>query len=400
MLILLSFDGVHYGDLQLAQLPSLRRIVQKGLFVKRLETVFPSVTWNIHTSVVTGKKPKDHRIYGNEIYDRQRQTIDHYFCRQLGTKEDLIQCETFYDALAKEGKTIASICWPLTQGAKHIEKNIPEFYTQEEFDRFCTPGFYEELKQEGFPLSCYGRWSKEHSLGPLQDSLTEEILEYIIRNRQADVILGHYLLYDSFQHEFGVGSPEAIWALSYVDSLIGRLLDCLEKEGLMEDTQIILFSDHGHSNVTQAFDINRILDMASCSRDALRVANNGGCALLYAIGTEGENQLKEARIILQNHPGVEKIYDGKNMEEIGWSLPEKPDKLFPDIVLALREGWCCAEGELKSKSMHGYNPKTVERMNGFLAACGRGFDQGAVVENMLVTDICDLIQKVYPQKER
>lgn len=397
MLILLSFDGVHYADLELAQLTNLKRISQDGVFVKRLETVFPSVTWNIHTAVVTGKRPSGHRIYGNEIYDRENRCRNNYFKMNLGTKEELIKSETFYDILAeKNDLRISAVCWPLTQGAKNIDLNIPEFYTQQEFDDYCSMDFYNELKEKGFSVNRYGEWSEKHSLGPMQDELTASIIEYIIKNRKADIILGHFLLFDSLQHEFGVGSPEAVWSLKYVDSLIGRILDVIEKEGLKDESNIIVFSDHGHTAVTDIYNPVKILEEGGAETHNFNFAYNGGCVLLYAEGENKEQILKNAKKILEKHPGTDKVFDSENMYEAGWSLPEKEDKLFPDLIIALKDGWCGTEETyVKSKSMHGYLPGSVERMNGFLTASGNGFGKGIVIENMSITDIYDIVMDIY-----
>ncbi len=395
MLILISFDGVHYGDLNLTNLPNLKRISDNGLFVNRLETVFPSVTWNIHTSVVTGKNPCEHRIYGNEIYDRKAGKNNNYYKMELGTKEELIKVPTFYDILALENKKTAAICWPLTQGAKNIDINIPEFYTQEEFDNFCSQDFYNELKENGFPVNRYGDWSKKHALGPLQDDLTASIIEYIIKNRRADIILGHFLLYDSLQHEFGVGSPEALWSIRYVDTLIGRIIDCIESENIKDECSLIIFSDHGHTNVTNLFNAKEILNDSDCDTTNLRFAYNGGCVLVYGIGENKIQNLEAAKEVFRKHIGTDKIFDENNMHEAKWSLPEKKDVLFPDFVVALKEGWCGTENNnCEVKSMHGYLPSKVERMNGFLTAMGKGFEKEATVENISITDIYNMVMDI------
>ena len=400
MLILISFDGVHYNDLKLTDLPNVQKIIKNGLFVKRLETVFPSVTWNIHTSVVTGQKPEKHRIYGNSVFNRDTNEGGNYSKMSLGPKEELVKVPTFYDKMALDGKKIAAVCWPLTQGAKNIDMNLPEFYTQEEFDNYSTKEFFDELKEKGFNVDRYGEWSEKHSLGPLQDSLTAEIIEYIIKNKKADVILGHFLLYDSFQHDFGVGSPEALWALRYIDSLIGRIMDTAEAEKI-ENLNFMVFSDHGHSNIKYPFDFYKVLSDEGCETECFKTANNGGSVLVYALENCKSDIIEKAKDILKNHGAVDKIIDESNMNEVGWSVPDYYDKLFPSFIVALKEDWCGAgdDGKLSMKSMHGYLPSTVERMNGFMASCGTHFEKGSNVDNMEITKIYDIAMDIYEKGE-
>lgn len=397
MLLLISFDGVHYGDLNLTKLPNISRLIENGTYTKRLETVFPSVTWNIHTSVVTGEMPSIHRIYGNSIYSRTLCRKSSYFKTELGSKDQLMAAPTIYDALTEKGLRVASICWPLTQSAPSIALNIPEFYTQEEFDNACSGEFYNELIQHGFPMHRYGDWSANHLLNPMQDELTESIIEYIVRNKKADVVFGHFLLYDSMQHDFGVRSPEALWSLRYVDGLIGRLLETLEENGILEESNIILFSDHGHTDVKRNFLANEELTILDSSIPPFIIVNNGGAVFLYRTDDHSDEDLKKTAEAYKRCEAVERVYYADNFGEVGWSLPTQNDCLFPDLVLALKEGWCGA-GDSEQKvirSIHGYNPQTVERMNGFMVCSGSRFQSGVIQESAHVTDIFRLIEQVF-----
>jgi len=54
---------------------------------------------------------------------------------------------------------------------------------------------------------------------------------------------------DSSQHFYGLGSPEAQEALRVVDECLGLVLVALERKGLLDETDLLLVSDHGHSTV-------------------------------------------------------------------------------------------------------------------------------------------------------
>src|SRR5262249_43074890 len=60
---------------------------------------------------------------------------------------------------------------------------------------------------------------------------------------------------DSAQHSYGLGTPNAVDALRAQDVLLGKLLDRLRELGVDGSTDIIIVSDHGHSNIAGPRDV-------------------------------------------------------------------------------------------------------------------------------------------------
>src|SRR5207247_1894018 len=82
------------------------------------------------------------------------------------------------------------------------------------------------------------------------------------------------LCVDSLQHLHGPRSPEAYWALEYVDGLIGRFLG-----GLSGETTVFVVSDHGFLPSTREIRPNVRLRVLGASREARFVTNHGAGAL-------------------------------------------------------------------------------------------------------------------------
>src|SRR5262249_23617736 len=158
---------------------------------------------------------------GNHVFDRaERLMIAHY-----GDATDRpVRAETLCESAARAGLGTASVCWPKTRGLSCIDDNIPEFYDQELFERYASGPLWEELAEQGLPVGRYGEWSRVHGFGPQQDWLSLEVALHVLRRRAPHLLLLHFLVFDSFQHDYGVGSAEAVWAIEYVDGLVGRLL--------------------------------------------------------------------------------------------------------------------------------------------------------------------------------
>ena len=76
---------------------------------------------------------------------------------------------------------------------------------------------------------------------------------------------------DSTQHSYGIGTANWHDALRATDALVGRIRDRVQELGLLASTDLIVVSDHGHSNVSGAlelFPLRAIRDGAAADADA------------------------------------------------------------------------------------------------------------------------------------
>ncbi len=74
-------------------------------------------------------------------------------------------------------------------------------------------------------------------------------LNYILPTQQPDLSLIWFRNPDSTEHAYGVGTKNFRDALHAQDQLLGQLQLVLQARGELNDTNIIVVSDHGHSNV-------------------------------------------------------------------------------------------------------------------------------------------------------
>src|SRR5436305_557967 len=78
----------------------------------------------------------------------------------------------------------------------------------------------------GYPLHRQGEWA-ELPRRFFKDEMVGSVASHVARRHEPDLLLVHFLCVDSLQHLYGPRSPEAYWAIEYVDGLIGRFLDSL-----------------------------------------------------------------------------------------------------------------------------------------------------------------------------
>jgi predicted AlkP superfamily pyrophosphatase or phosphodiesterase len=401
-LCLISVDGLCASALgeRVLSLPALRGLAARGATSAGLTPSFPSVTWPCHTTLVTGARPARHGILGNQVFDRrERRPVSHYGDRS-GMRP---RVETLYEAAAAAGRTTAAVCWPQTRGAGCLRDNVPEFYEQELFETYASRPLWDELCAAGLPVDRYGEWSARHALGPLQDWLTLEIARHILRRRPPDVMLVHFLVVDSFQHDHGVDSPEARWALEYVDRLIGSLVDELAAVGRLEQTNVVVVGDHGFAPVDRRTLPNVVLhaeglldlDRQGAMVDhRVWVAANGGSAHVYvAPGPQRGALVARVRERFAGAEGVGLVLGAESFGDLGLPRPED-DPTQGDLILVAAEGWYFGEHATEDaaavapsyRGMHGHLPEDPRLRAGFVAA-GPGIGEGIALPGLDHLDV-------------
>src|SRR4029077_8117194 len=85
-------------------------------------SVFPSVTYPAHTSIVTGVDPGTHGIVTNTAWDPEDRNQEGW----RWYAED-IQARTLWDAAREAGLETAIVNWPVTVGAR-ASWLVPEYW--------------------------------------------------------------------------------------------------------------------------------------------------------------------------------------------------------------------------------------------------------------------------------
>lgn len=407
-LIVLSIDGLNqfYLDDPNIEMPVLRALAKNGGRVNTLETCYPSVTWAAHTCVATGCTPQQTGVYGNTVYDKGGRRSYSYFDPTLAGAGELIRRETIFDALNKKGYTVASVCWPMTQGLDAVKYNIPEFYKDEYFENYATRELWQDLAEKGVPVAEYAKWSSNHALGHLQDELTTEIACRILEDTETDVLFLHYLLTDSYLHDYGAGSPEVRWACGYVDKLLGDLLR--KADGAWKDYSVIVFTDHGQTDIKRYFHANAALRRAGLycperpEESKVISVSNGGSSFLYELNGSG-GMAAALEEIARYDDVVEEIWDREEMLRRGYKNLGGAFDFLPDAIVSYRDGVCCSNTDREDgvyslpsryKSTHGFST-SHPNMNGFLVAGGSGFKKGACRQNGGLKDIAPTIAELF-----
>ena len=67
-LIVISFDAVSSDDIdKLEKLDNFKYLMDNGSVIKNVESVYPTLTYPAHATIMTGMYPKNHGIINNTL---------------------------------------------------------------------------------------------------------------------------------------------------------------------------------------------------------------------------------------------------------------------------------------------------------------------------------------------
>ncbi len=257
-LIVLTFDALQADDLQyLLNRPHFSRIKDKLAIVENLREVYPTLTYPIHTTMITGKKPNEHGIFHNQRADLYPHGNDFNIMGQNWYWEyEAINCETIFDIATKNGLKVGTSCWPVTAGAKNW-LNVPEIWPtttdkaeiQKLFEKSCSKDGYDKY---------YNKYISKYTWDDNSDMVlySTDIAVDMLKKDNLDVLFCHAIILDHYRHVFGVYGKMSEEAITQMDMFTGKLLDILEETGELEDTSFVVLGDHGQIDIKTIFNIN------------------------------------------------------------------------------------------------------------------------------------------------
>ena len=247
MLVVISFDGVKDTEFEkmasdARRYPNIAAFMQDACYTGNVYTTFMSNTYPIHSSISTGRHPKEHGIISNLL----GHTADGAEIWAQEAKH--ITVPTIFDAAAQKGLKVGTIAWPVTCGSKSIKWNLPEVH--------LLPGqsrVWQHMRHgsAGFQIQALLRHGKKMNglQEPELDDFFTSVAVDLLRGKKTDLTMIHLLAYDFICHHIGI-CDELDIARAAMDSNLGRIL-----EAAGDDATIIVFSDHGHLNVSENIDL-------------------------------------------------------------------------------------------------------------------------------------------------
>lgn len=401
--ILISLDGSRpefYLD-STWDAPNLRKFRDEGVYtIEGVKSVFPSLTYPSHTSMVTGAYPIRHGIYNNKPYDG-------ISGQWLSNAKD-IQVKTLWDAVKEAGLTSGAVMWPVTVDAP-IDYNFPErFPMKGEEDKNVLTIKYPYVSPKSLLSDIEKKTGREFTPDDLstKNNFNEAktitlISKYIIKKYKPNLMGIHMIAMDHEQHAHGTDGPMVRAAVSVTDSLIGTIIQAVKEAGIWENTAVIFIGDHGHTNTLGSFAPNVYLaehGLINGEKWQAKFYAAAGSSFLY-LKNEPDKALVDSVVsILKNTPefkdGYFRILDRETLDKMG-AASNSP------LAIAMKEGIRVRNGTTGetfikkdgSESTHGYDPDYKSMYTAFIAT-GAGIAEDNIIEGMEVTDIAPLVAEL------
>ena len=411
--VMISIDGLaaDYLDDPRADLPTLRRMAQEGARAKRMQGVFPTVTWPNHTSMVTGVMPARHGVVSNRYYDRTADRAVDLLWDPLLDKEDLVLAPTIYDVAHRAGLKTAGVAWPASRNARHLDWQVPCVIDPELLARYSTPALLAELSEQGIVLAKKAEWEKLEVGGKLLwDWMHTRVAQHILRKHQPNLLLLHFDAVDAAQHRHGRNSAEAYWAANIADHYLAELVETVRSAGLAARTTFFVVSDHGFRNYSRQIHLNALLREAGFIKTAgnrivegrVQLIVSGGSAGLYVTGgSDRAAVVSDLLARLRQVEGVEKVLGPDEVAAQGLPAPG-PSSRSPDIMISAADGYSFSAripGEDvvtpagSVKGVHGALPAAPE-MQALFIASGPAIKRGVTLQQIRNVDVAPTLAAV------
>lgn len=263
-ILVFSVDALVGEDVDyLRTCPNFKKYLSGGSEVKSIRTVYPTVTYPAHVSMMTGCYPKKTGVFSNYKFttDSKEDTWQWF--------SDSVKVGDIFKAAAQGGYSTAAVFWPVTGCHPYIDYLIDEFWMPKKDD--TLRGSYEragsspemldiiEANADLLAPSYLLTGRKNFCIYPQVDDFLIKNCCDIIRKYKPQVTFVHSGGIDHTRHVTGVFGDWLYPELDRQDKYIGDLCQALSDAGVLEDTDIFLVSDHGQREIKRTIKLNALL---------------------------------------------------------------------------------------------------------------------------------------------
>ncbi|MDR2179044.1 MAG: alkaline phosphatase family protein [Synergistaceae bacterium] len=407
-LIVLSYDSLQSRDLEKLQtMPFFSKIMERAAVVRNIREIYPTLTYPIHTTIVTGLYPDRHGIAHN-----QKPAVDpndpdfSVMGSNWYWRKDNITAKTLTDSVLEEGRTAATVLWPVTAGEKR-GWNLPEIWPTRETGGSVRQ-LYADASSDNVMSEYFDRFIGKYRWNGTEDMVcyAVEIALDIVRRHSPDLLLCHVTQLDHIRHVYGVQNREVDDCLRQLDVIAGRFMDAARDAGTLDETNFVILGDHGQIDISKVFHLNALFrqnGLISADHDG-KVSDYDAYGFSAGFSThvimkDPKNQEVKAQLrhLLGSLPSqypqcVEAVYTSEDVlrderlaGEFSFVLEAREGVLFANEILSDVVTGPDAPREKPYKAMHGHHPSKGEKPP--FVAFGPDVKTALRIENGSVIDV-------------
>ncbi|KTD87874.1 alkaline phosphatase family protein [Paenibacillus etheri] len=402
-LIVISYDAFSEDQWEMAsRLPNLSKLIKSGAHSNKLKSVYPTLTYVVHTTIATGVYPDKHGVHHNNPFQpfvREKEQSWFWF-------RNAIKVPTIYDAAREHNMSTAGILWPVS-GKSSIQYNIPEIRAIKQENQAL------KVLKSGSPLYCiemelkYGRNRKGIEQPYLDDFTTKCAIE-TIKRKKPNLLMMHLIDLDDAKHVYGTDSDEVKRVIARMDKRLGDIMQAVDEAGIKDDTVFLVLGDHGQFNVRYKVHLNNLLQEKGLIYEengqmqwrAYFQCGGGAAYLHIKQGDEEAERLALAVIrddMKDEASGIEELYAREELDHLHVSQSTK-------YMLEAKRGYCFDESmdeptivDLDKRGIkyatHGYSPdKEDYRCN--LVISGTNVKSDFPIGDLKMVDIAPTMAKI------
>ena len=253
-LVIVSYDAMVYEDLEkLKTQPCFGKLWNEGSRVNRMRTIYPSLTYPSHVSILTGANPGRHGVVNNEPSIPGNLKCDWYWFHEPVKVKDL------HDVAKAAGMTTASVFWPVSGAHPSIDYLVAEYWAQGKNDTleaaYKRAGTSDELfENQVKPLiPMLDSWDS-----PKTDEGKILLACDIIKTYKPNLLTLHLGQVDYYRHRYGIFNDKVDHGAWQSERFLQMLMDACKEAGVYEETNFVVVSDHGQINYSRKMNLNAL----------------------------------------------------------------------------------------------------------------------------------------------
>lgn len=252
-LIVISLDALNAQDLAyLKELPNFKSFIDEGSYVKEVTSVYPTVTYTCHTSIITGAYPNKHGIFTNELMQPERAANQEWFWY-----EKYIKVPTLFDYANKAGMVTANVLWPVMAGAP-ITYNCPEIWSVTGESYLSL--FLKNASKKALPFIIKHKKESRGKQQPYLDNFVEKIAIDMIVKKKPNLLCMHLIELDHERHVMGLHQQTINTIIRRLDERVGNIIEATKKAGIYDKTTFVLLGDHGCTDFSNVVYMNTLFE--------------------------------------------------------------------------------------------------------------------------------------------
>jgi arylsulfatase A-like enzyme len=257
--------------IQTGQLPTMQRLAEAGMLHESV-TMFPSITPAATTTIITGHYPAGSGILGASWYDEDEESVAYFgddfwvaaregfstFLRDflIGLNGERLKAPTLFQLVERAGKRALCLNYLVFKGdCDHTVKipllmamvpGVPRTEVIKGPSLLCLGDFVATRTMRGKPL--VDKSGVFHRFGMDDASTGQLLVEVAEDNAFADFNVAYFADNDYRSHE--IGPHAALKVVAAVDRSLGLMFEAAGgMDKMLQDTYVIITSDHGHCEV-------------------------------------------------------------------------------------------------------------------------------------------------------